>query len=134
MNDFDWVDDSGISWTEVCKHMGFSDGNCFKYLYRAGQKGDTLEDLKKALWYAEDYRENENYLLTLYRTWKTKKKIKKIARSRCQTGRYRISLIMEKIAIGDWERTTLELQFLIEEIELESSTFGYSKMLMNWRG
>ena len=42
-----YKDLSGVQCIEVTRNMGFSDGNCFKYLYRAGQKGDTLEDLKK---------------------------------------------------------------------------------------
>jgi catechol-2,3-dioxygenase len=33
--------------------MSFCGGNCFKYLYRAGKKGATVEDLKKAAWYAK---------------------------------------------------------------------------------
>jgi hypothetical protein len=33
--------------------MGFSLGNCVKYVWRAGLKGDALEDLKKAVWYIE---------------------------------------------------------------------------------
>ena len=48
-----YKDASGIECIEVTKHMGFCGGNCFKYLYRAGKKGSTVEDLKKAIWYAE---------------------------------------------------------------------------------
>lgn len=31
--------------------LGFNLGNAVKYILRAGKKGDTLEDLKKAKWY-----------------------------------------------------------------------------------
>ena len=48
-----YQDSSGIECIEVTRHMGFCDGNCFKYLYRAGQKGDAIEDLEKAKWYAK---------------------------------------------------------------------------------
>lgn len=48
-----YKDESGIECIEVTKHMQFCGGNCFKYLYRAGKKGSTVEDLKKAIWYAE---------------------------------------------------------------------------------
>lgn len=48
-----YKDASGIECIEVTKHMQFCGGNCFKYLYRAGKKGSTVEDLKKAAWYAE---------------------------------------------------------------------------------
>ena len=41
MREFEWVDDSGISSIEVCKHMGFCDGN------------SDIQDLKKAVWYIE---------------------------------------------------------------------------------
>ena len=43
-----YKDASGIECIEVTKHMQFCGGNCFKYLYRAGKKGSTVEDLKKA--------------------------------------------------------------------------------------
>ncbi|OEH66779.1 MAG: hypothetical protein BAX61_13320 [Psychrobacter sp. B29-1] len=48
-----YKDASGIECIEVTKHMQFCGGNCFKYLYRAGKKGSTVEDLKKAAWYAK---------------------------------------------------------------------------------
>ena len=33
------------------RHMGFCDGNAFKYVWRAGAKGNAVEDLDKALFY-----------------------------------------------------------------------------------
>ena len=48
-----YKDASGIECIEVTSKMQFCGGNCFKYLYRAGKKGLTVEDLKKAAWYAE---------------------------------------------------------------------------------
>lgn len=44
---------SGIECKDITcrKDMSFSLGNAIKYLYRAGDKGDMLEDLKKAKWY-----------------------------------------------------------------------------------
>lgn len=48
-----YKDASGIECIEVTRKMQFCGGNCFKYLYRAGKKGSTIEDLKKAAWYAE---------------------------------------------------------------------------------
>lgn len=48
-----YKDASGIECIEVTSKMQFCGGNCFKYLYRAGKKGSTVEDLKKAVWYAE---------------------------------------------------------------------------------
>lgn len=40
------------------RQMSFALGNAFKYVFRAGSKGDTAEDLKKALWYVLDAMEN----------------------------------------------------------------------------
>ena len=42
---------SGVECIEVVEHYGFNVGNCIKYLWRAGLKGDAIEDLKKARWY-----------------------------------------------------------------------------------
>lgn len=58
-----YKDASGIECIEVTKHMQFCGGNCFKYLYRAGKKGSTVEDLKKAAWYADRAWENEEVVL-----------------------------------------------------------------------
>jgi hypothetical protein len=32
---------------------GFNRGNAIKYIWRAGKKGDELEDLRKARWYLD---------------------------------------------------------------------------------
>lgn len=45
---------SGIECITVTRHMNFNIGNAVKYLWRAGLKGATLEDLKKAAWYIND--------------------------------------------------------------------------------
>lgn len=42
---------SGVECIDVVEHMPFNVGNAVKYLWRAGMKGDALEDLKKAAWY-----------------------------------------------------------------------------------
>jgi len=44
---------SGIECIEIVKHFNFSVGNAIKYLWRAGLKGDAIEDLKKAKWYID---------------------------------------------------------------------------------
>lgn len=43
----------GIECIEVVKHFSFTRGNAIKYLWRAGAKGDVVEDLRKAVWYIE---------------------------------------------------------------------------------
>lgn len=42
---------SGIECIDVVEHYGFNVGNAIKYLWRAGLKGDRIEDLEKAAWY-----------------------------------------------------------------------------------
>ena len=48
-----------IECIQITRHMGFLLGNAFKYIWRAGHKGDVkkaVEDLDKALWYIQMYR------------------------------------------------------------------------------
>ena len=42
---------SGVECIQITEHMNFCIGNAIKYLWRAGQKGDAIEDLRKAEWY-----------------------------------------------------------------------------------
>lgn len=44
---------SGVECIQVTEHMGFNVGNAVKYLWRADEKGNALEDLRKAAWYVE---------------------------------------------------------------------------------
>ena len=44
---------SGVECIEITKHHSFCIGNAIKYLWRAGQKGPEVEDLRKAIWYIE---------------------------------------------------------------------------------
>ena len=41
----------GVECIDVVEHWSFNIGNATKYLWRAGKKGDLIEDLKKAMWY-----------------------------------------------------------------------------------
>lgn len=45
---------SGIECIDVTRHMGFNLGNAFKYIWRADLKNNSIEDLKKAVWYLQD--------------------------------------------------------------------------------
>lgn len=45
---------SGIEAIQVTRHMNFNLGNAIKYIWRAGQKGDTIQDLQKAIFYLQD--------------------------------------------------------------------------------
>lgn len=44
---------SGIECIRITEHLNFCIGNAIKYLWRAGRKGDPVQDLRKALWYIE---------------------------------------------------------------------------------
>lgn len=51
------VHPSGIECIDIIENLSFCLGNAVKYLWRAGEKGPALEDLKKALWYVQRERE-----------------------------------------------------------------------------
>ena len=44
---------SGVECIDIAEHMNFCLGNALKYIWRAGLKGDAVEDLKKARWYID---------------------------------------------------------------------------------
>lgn len=44
---------SGIEAIVITEHMSFCIGSAMKYLWRAGQKGAQLEDLRKARWFID---------------------------------------------------------------------------------
>ena len=44
---------SGVECITVTEHMGFCLGNAMKYIWRADEKGNAVEDLEKAKWYIE---------------------------------------------------------------------------------
>ena len=51
-----YMSDGGVEAIEVIDsffHDNFHLGNTFKYLARAGKKGDYVEDLEKAAWYLQ---------------------------------------------------------------------------------
>lgn len=45
---------SGIECIEITRHMNFNVGNAMKYIWRYMDKGDPVENLKKAQWYLDD--------------------------------------------------------------------------------
>jgi hypothetical protein len=42
---------SGVECICITEHMGFCLGNAIKYIWRADEKGNALEDLRKAAYY-----------------------------------------------------------------------------------
>ena len=43
----------GIECIDVVQHFNFNRGNVIKYVWRAGSKGDEVEDLRKARKYLD---------------------------------------------------------------------------------
>jgi hypothetical protein len=44
---------AGIECIDVIEHFSLNIGNAIKYLWRAGLKGDAVEDMQKAIWYIQ---------------------------------------------------------------------------------
>jgi Protein of unknwon function (DUF3310) len=44
---------SGVECIQVTEHFNFCIGNAIKYLWRAGEKGEYVQDLQKAKWYID---------------------------------------------------------------------------------
>jgi hypothetical protein len=44
---------SGVECIQITEWMNFNLGNSVKYIWRAGDKGSIIEDLKKARWYLD---------------------------------------------------------------------------------
>lgn len=44
---------SGIECIQITEHMNFCLGNVIKYVWRAGRKGDPVQDLEKARFYLD---------------------------------------------------------------------------------
>lgn len=44
---------SGVECIQITEHMNFCRGNAVKYIWRAGEKGNEIQDLEKAVWYLQ---------------------------------------------------------------------------------
>ena len=51
---------SGLECIRFTRDAYYNVGNAFKYIFRAGNKGNKLEDYKKALFYLNDEKERRN--------------------------------------------------------------------------
>lgn len=47
---------SGLECIEIKRLLPSSLADCFKYVFRCDNKDDEVKDLKKAIWYLEDWR------------------------------------------------------------------------------
>jgi hypothetical protein len=59
ISEIDWVNHpphynrhpSGVECIDIVEWLPFNIGNAIKYLWRAGEKSSTIEDMQKAVWY-----------------------------------------------------------------------------------
>jgi hypothetical protein len=42
-----------VECIDIVEHFNFNLGNAIKYIWRAGLKGEAIEDLRKAIWYID---------------------------------------------------------------------------------
>jgi hypothetical protein len=45
--------ESGVECIQITEYFNFNKGNAIKYIWRSSEKGNEIEDLKKALWYIQ---------------------------------------------------------------------------------
>lgn len=111
-----YKDASGIECIEVTQHMRFCEGNSFKYVYRADSKGNLIEDLKKAAWYAE--RSWNRHRTGNDRVhWLVKRRGEAIADSRDKEGKPFIAEVMRSIVNNRWWQAYDSLMTEIERLE-----------------
>ena len=70
-----------------------------------------------------------NQFVNIWRTWKARKLINKVAKARWGTNKWVVAPVMELIDKGDWEKASWKLHFLISDIEFEIEIIGYSPIL-----
>lgn len=62
---------SGIECIELAERLSFCAGNAFKYVFRRGDKGNAVQDLNKALYYANRERQQMEDLIR----WRTHQEV-----------------------------------------------------------
>lgn len=113
-----YKDASGIECIEVTKHMQFCEGNSFKYVYRAGSKGNLIEDLKKAAWYAErSWNRSRSGNDRIH--WLVQRRGEAVADSRDKQGKTFIAEVMRNIVNNRWWQAYDMLMTEIARLESE---------------
>lgn len=51
---------TGVECIDIVEEFNFNVGNAIKYLWRAGLKGNEIEDMRKAVWYINREIERRN--------------------------------------------------------------------------
>jgi len=57
---------SGVECIQIIEHMMFNLGNAIKYIWRADEKGASLQDLSKARWYIDREIERREKFAALF--------------------------------------------------------------------
>lgn len=100
---------------DFAETMGFCQGNAFKYVWRAGNKIDAIEDLHKAIWYLrklclkcfEDIREPECWRFYY-------EKAREVASDAFVEDKL---YILHLICHGAWSSAVQEIQNMIEGLQ-----------------
>ncbi|GIK48005.1 MAG: hypothetical protein BroJett013_07020 [Alphaproteobacteria bacterium] len=103
----------GMECIELVEMLPFCEGNAIKYLWRAGLKGSTVEDLRKALWYVDRAQSSQNalelhYSDTLRRT---------IQRAIDGFPNDRKGLAIRAVALRTYNAARAHIRAMIEEAE-----------------
>lgn len=93
-----YKDDSGIECIDIKEHLSSTAGDCFKYLYRCGNKDATTLEPANAKWYAERSQQNGYAVFHPEAPEHIKDMLLLVAKSRAGNIRY----AMEGIAAGEW--------------------------------
>lgn len=92
-----YMDESGVECIDIIESMKFSSGNAFKYIYRAGKKGETVEDLQKSIFYLNHAaKKNEFNTMPL--------NIKELVERVAVTRHEYIGEAMRSIYYGEWNQ------------------------------
>lgn len=105
-----------IECIEIARHMPFCAGNAFKYIWRAGDKGDkakAIEDCKKAIWYLDDALKQTGEHLCIEKT--AKDKFSWIQPE--ETSQYEA---LAHIVLGDFKMAKDDIKRMTEELENEN--------------
>ena len=92
-----YMDESGVECIDIIESMKFSSGNAFKYIYRAGMKGETIEDLQKSIFYLNHAaKKNELNIMPFH--------VKELVERVVITRHEYIGEAMRSIYYGEWNQ------------------------------
>lgn len=104
-----YMDESGVECIDIIEYMKFSSGNAFKYIYRAGKKGETVEDLNKSIFYL-NHAAKKGEINTL--PFHVKDLVNKVADTRHKY----IANAMQSIYYGEWNQAIVYINAYIDVV------------------